>query len=139
MKIGFFSFIIFLILFMNIIQVSFSIVKFEYPTALSLFNGNIFVVEKKGIYIYDEQVKNIIYQLPFSEDEQINDLESFSNVIVKYKSNYIVCLINLKIYLFDYQGNFIIETEKLVTDSNFSYLSLTPISLDIVNFFFLCN
>ena len=62
---------------MNIIQVSFSIVKFEYPTAISLFNGNIFVVEKKGIYIYDEQVKNIKYQLPFSEDEQINDLESF--------------------------------------------------------------
>ena len=134
---SFIRIIIFSILFMNIIQVSFSIVKFEYPTALSLFNGNIFVVEKKGIYVYDEQVKNIIYEYPFSENEQITDLESFSNVIVKYKNSYIICLINLKIYLFDYEGKFVLETnEKVINDKNISYLGLTPVNLNVDNTYF---
>ena len=134
---SFICIIIYIILFINIIKVSLSIVKFEYPTALSLFNGNIFVVEKKGIYVYDEQVKNIIYEYPFSENEQINDLESFSNVIVKYKNSYIICLINLKIYLFDYEGKFVLETnEKVINDKNISYLGLTPVNLNVDNTYF---
>ena len=134
---GFISINIYIILFINIIQVSLAIVKFEYPTALSLFNGNIFVVEKKGIYVYDEQVKNIIYEYPFSENEQITDLESFSNVIVKYKNSYIICLINLKIYLFDYEGKMVFKTdEKVISDINISYLALTPVNLNVDNYYF---
>ena len=42
-----------------------SLLDFNYPSAISFPNKNVFIVEKDGIFVYDEQLKNIIYNHPF--------------------------------------------------------------------------
>ena len=109
-------------------------VDFNFPSAISLPNGNIFIVEKEGIFVYDGKLKNIINQYPFeTEAEKISDVNSLSNIIIKFQDNYIISLINLKIYFFDSEGNKLLETGKIITDENFSYLDLIPINLGVAN------
>ena len=38
---------------------AFNLLDFNYPSVIGLFNNNIFIVEKEGIFVYDEQLKNI--------------------------------------------------------------------------------
>ena len=118
--------------FMNLLILIIFIIEvlsadFTYPSALSLLNGNIFVVEQNGIFVYDEQLKIIIHNYTFEEEDKITNLNSLSNVIVKYKRNYILCLINSKIYFFDNNGENILITNKIITDENVSHLTLTLI------------
>ena len=114
-----------------------SLIELNFPSAISLLNGNIFVVEKKGIFVYDEQLKNIIYNYNFKEEsEQINSLSSLSAINIKLKNNYIICLINLKVYFFDYEGKLIKETEKIITDENIYYPTLIPIPFSNDNFYY---
>ena len=115
---------------------SISTLDFTYPSAISLNNGNIFVIEKEGICIYDEQLVNIVYNYPFEEGEKIEDLNNLSNIIIKYEYNYIICLINLKIYFFKNDGEKLLETGKLIIDEDFSYPTLSPIELNDNDYFY---
>ena len=126
-----------MLLLILFIQKPISTLDFTYPSAITISNGNIFIIEKEGIFIYDEKLENIIYNYPFKEDEKINDLNSLSNIIIKYRYNYIICLINLKIYFFSNEGEKLLETEKLITDENFSYPTLTPINLNDDNYYYI--
>ena len=110
-------------------------VDFTFPSSVSLLNGNIFVIEKNGIFVYNEQLTNIIYNYAFEENEKINNLNSLSNVIIRYKRNYILCLINSKIYFFDDKKENILITDKLIMDENISYITLTLIGT-IGNFYY---
>ena len=101
-----------------------SLIDFTYPSALGLSTGNVFVVEKKGIYVYDGQLNNIIYSYPFEEGEQIDSIDTFSKVVIKSKLSHIICLINKRIYLFDYEGKFLAKTEKLISETNYEYPTL---------------
>ena len=121
-------------LFLSIHQVI--SVDFTYPSAIGLPNGNIFIVEKKGIYVYDERLLNVIHSYPFETNEEINDVNSLSNIIIKFQRNYIICLINLKIYFFDSEGIKLLETDKIITDEDFSYPLLTPIDLNEDNSYY---
>ena len=106
-----------------------SLLNFNYPSAISLINGNVFVVEKKGIFIYDSQLKNIVDSHPFQdEDDEIDSEDSLSKVIIKLKGTYIICLINRKIFFFNQYGNFILETEQLINEENYSYPTLIPMT-----------
>ena len=64
------------------------------------------------------------------------NLNSLSNVDIKFKRNYIICLINSKIYFLDYEGKLLKETEKLITDANIHNPTLTPILLNDENFYY---
>ena len=113
--------------------------SFTYPSAISLMNGNFFIVEQNGIFVYDDQLTNIIRNYSFKEEDKIADLDSLSNVIIQYKrnyQNYIICLINAKIYFFDYEGKLLKETGKIITDENYSHPTLTPIKLDDYYFYY---
>ena len=123
-----------LILYIIILIKEVTSVDFSFPSAISLPNGNIFIVEKEGIFVYDEQLMNIIHNYPFeTEAEKISDVNSLSNIIIKFQDNYIISLINLKIYFFDSEGNKLLITDKIITDENFSYPDLIPINLGIAN------
>ena len=111
-------------------------VDFNYPSAIGLPNGNIFLVEKKGIFVYDEQLINIIYNYNFQINEEINDVNKLSNIVIKYKYDYIICIINLKVYFFNDEGNKLLETDKIITDENISYISLTPVDLNEDNSYY---
>ena len=108
----------------------FILLDFNYPTAISLLNKNVFVVEKEGLFVYDEQLKNIIYSYPFKyENDKINNSDKFSKVIIKLKANYIICLINGKIFFLDQEGKeLLLETEEaIIPDTNYYYPDLIPI------------
>ena len=113
-----------------------SVKDFTYPSALGLSTGNVFVVEKKGIYVYDGQLKNVIYSSPFEEGEQIDSLDAFSKVVIKFKFNHIICLINERIYLFDYEGKFLVKTEKLISDINYEYPTLAVPFIEGNNYYY---
>ena len=118
----FFLYIIFS--FENVI----SLLDFNYPSAISLSNKNVFVVEKNGIFVYDEQLKIIIYNHPFQyENDKINDSDKLAKVVIKFKANYIICLINRKIFFFDQEGkNLLLKTEAIISEESYYYPVLIP-------------
>ena len=96
-----------------------SLLNFNFPSAINLSNGNIFIVEKEGIYVYDPTLKNKIYSYTFrDENDKINDIDDLSKVVIKASGMYILCLINSKIFIFDNEGKYLFETEKLIEDQN---------------------
>ena len=109
-----YNYIIFIIYLIESIK-DVTSVDLSFPSSISLPNGNIFVVEKEGIFVYDEQLLNIIHNYPFeTENEKINDVNSLSNIIIKYQDNYIIGLINLKIYFFDFEGIKLLKTDRII-------------------------
>ena len=136
MKILFISYNLFqfIILFIIISQ-SNSILSFIYPSAIELPNGNIFVIEKLGIYVCDSSLINIIRtEFTFSEEDQIKNEDDLSRVIIKKtRVNsliYILSLVNYKIYIFDFDGKLIYNSEeKIITGQIPKYYTLAPITI----------
>ena len=124
------------ILFLTI-ENTVSILDFTYPSAIGLLNKNIFIVEKEGFYVYDENLQNIIYSYPFQEErEKINNLDILSKVRIVSKGNFIVCLVNRKIYFFDYEGKLFSKTDELITEEIYYYPALTFIPIDEGNCYY---
>lgn len=61
------------------------------------------------------------------ENEKISNLDILSTVRIISKGNFITCLINRKIFFFDYEGKFCSKTEILITEENYFYPTLTYI------------
>ena len=113
-----------------------SSIEFVYPSSVSLNNGNIFIIEKMGIFIYDEQLTNIIHEYPFTEEnEKIDTLDKLSNIIIKKTDNYIICLINLRIYFFNEEGDFLLKGNETITNDECYHLALTPIPINLIYLF----
>ena len=116
-----------------------SILSFYYPTAITLNNGNIFIIHKTGITICDSSFSNIIrYVKNFTtESEQISSEEKLSKVsISKFNDGYIVSIIINKVYIFDKTG--IMKTNKDLSYTNDNlYFSLTAYKYDIDYYYFL--
>ena len=53
----------------------YSLLDFTYPSAIGLMNQNVFIVEQNGVFVYDEELKNIIYSHTFEESEKITSLD----------------------------------------------------------------
>ena len=114
-----------------------SLLNFNYPSAINLSNGNIFIVEKEGIYVYDGRLKNKIHSYTFrDENDKINDSDDLSKVSIKTNDIYVLCLINSKIFIFDNEGNYLFETEKLISDQNFLHPTLTLIPSEETDYCF---
>ena len=114
-----------------------SLLNFNFPSAINLSNGNIFIVEKEGIYVYDAALKNKIYSYTFrDENDKINDVDDLSKVVIKASGMYILCLINSKIFIFDYEGKYLSETGKLIDDQNILHPTFTIIPLADSNYYY---
>ena len=105
----------------------------NYPSAISLDNGNVFIIEKNGIFLYNEELNNVIFNYQFDEEEQIIDS---TNVVLKQKNNYVICLVNSKIYFFDSENNSLNKFLDLKNDENINNPSITLIDSDNTNFFY---
>ena len=107
-KFFFFSFkLLFIISFLlNISQIN-SFISFTYPTAVTLNNGNIFVIHKYGISICDNSYTTIINNITiFSSEDQISNEDYLSKVsISQFKDGYILSVIIDKINIFNSIGN----------------------------------
>ena len=126
-----------------------------YPTSLTLLDGNFFIVEQRGIYIFNSAFQNIERSYNLSRGDQIRNLSDLSNTNIKYnKKNFkpfyliikkiifsgllqyvkpnwkILCLIKSKIYLFSQNGILLNQANKIIDEDNISHITLIPILED---------
>ena len=124
-----FNFLI-IIFILNIYQIG-SILKFKYPSAITLKNGNIFVIEENGIHICDKSFSEIIETIiTFDEEDKISTPDKLSIVSLIREKYIIMSHINYKIYFFDIEGTYLYNTSKLITNCAPQYVSLIPYKND---------
>ena len=113
-------------LFILLINSSFSYLAFKYPYAFKLNNKNIFVIHSLGITICDETFTVSIKRvLTFSDSEKIITDTALSKITSVQEDEYIICLINDIIYIFDVDGNLLKKSDELITNLSVEYYSLT--------------
>ena len=88
-----------LIILLQIFYKISSIASFDYPYSITLANDNIFLIQKTGIDIYNKSLNMLNQIIKFSKEEEITE-ENFSKIVVKNNKEYILSIINDK--LFDY-------------------------------------
>ena len=116
------------IFFLTLIKATLSYLSFKFPFAFKLNNKNIFVINQLGVHICNHDYTKVINQVvTFSDSEKITTDEALSKVSSIYEDNYIICLINDKIYIFDDEGNFLKKSSDIITIYNVEYYSLTYI------------
>ena len=112
----------------NIIKAQ-SQLKFKYPTSITLSNKNIFVIEENGIFICSQDFTSIRRTVEtFYNEDKISSLEKYSTVILIKRNDFIISLINYKIYIFNKDGDSLYNSRKLFSDYYPTSISLIPIS-----------
>ena len=115
-----------IILFILLINSSLSYLAFKFPYAFKLNNKNIFVIHSLGITICDETFTETIKRvLTFSDSEKITTDRALSKIASVQEDEYIICLINDRIYIFDLEGNLLKKNDELITNLFVEYYSLT--------------
>jgi hypothetical protein len=67
----------------NLFEKIYNLLNFNYPSAITLTNKNVFIVEMDGIFVFDKNLKNIIYSYSFEDSEKISNTEILSRVVIK--------------------------------------------------------
>ena len=114
----------------TIIIISNSSIIFNFPYSISLSNGNILIIHKYGITICDGLLSNIIEDIViFNKDEEIKTELSLSKVTTANIDEYIISIINDKIYIFNDNGNLLYEDDKKILEQEeiADYYTLVPI------------
>ena len=132
-----FSLFLFFILF-SVIQNN---TKFTYPKAINLINGNILIIHKTGIAVYDSSLKYLIFSVKNFTNDELIEFQKLSKLSISIfresqtqdDSSIIISIINNKIYIFNYNGELLYEEKSqeiidIIADS--SYLDLTNINID---------
>ena len=128
---------IFFLIIIILISDSYSNLNFHFPSSITLANGNILVIEKEGIYICDSSLKSIINTiLIFDDEDKIKDEKSYSNVILKDKNDYIIGMVNYKVYLLTRTGELLKSTNRLILDDDPTYFTLAPIFVKNNTYYF---
>ena len=113
------------IILITLINSSYSYLAFKYPYAFKLNNKNIFVIHELGITICGQTfTQSIDRVVTFSDSEKINTDSALSKVTSVIADNYIICLINDKIYIFNEEGYFLKKSDFIITNLNVDYYSL---------------
>ena len=108
--------------------------RFTYPKSITLLNGNIFIIHKTGIEIYDSSLNTLLQTIrTFDNDEEISDTTNLGKVsITRFNQNdngLIICMIINKIYIFNYKGEelYVENREEIIELFVGKYYDLTPI------------
>ena len=122
-----------LLLFLFLIKSSIC-VEFVLPKAITLINGNILIIHKEAIEVYDSSLSERINKVKtFSDSEQITEKNLLSKVVIsrfdQSSDHIIVSLILNKIYIFNYKGEKLYEEEdsKIIKMLNGTYFDLIPL------------
>ena len=127
-----------IIILITLLNSSCSYLAFKYPYAIKLNNKNIFVIHELGITICDETfTESIDRVVTFSESEQINSDTALSKVTSVITSDYVLCLINDKIYIFNEEGYFLKKSDFSITSYNIEFYSLAFVGYDSDDIFIL--
>ena len=74
--------------------------SFDYPYSITLANDNIFLIQKTGIDIYDKYLNKLKQIIEFLGEEEITE-QNFSKIAIKYNKEYILSIINDKLFIFN--------------------------------------
>ena len=98
------------LIFFSLIHKNLS-VTFTFPKAITLNNGNIFIIHKLGIDVYSSDLKTLKFNVKeFATNEQISNEQTLAKVVIKSfresedDNNLIFCIIINKIYIFEPDG-----------------------------------
>ena len=117
-----------LIILLQIFYKISSITSSGYPYSITLANDNIFLIQKTGIDIYDQYLNKLNQIVEFSGEEEITE-ENFSKIAIKYNKDYILSVINDKMFIFNNEGNLLYKSEEKLNGNQtiYSYsLTLIP-------------
>ena len=98
--------------------------NFTFPNSITLNNGNIFVIHKYGVSVFNSSCPEIINKTyAFEDSEIISDEQDLSSVSIKqFEDGYVLCTIINKIYIFDSDGKFEFRGENIIQTN--SYITL---------------
>ena len=106
-----------------------STTSYDYPYSITLPNDNIFLIQKTGIDIYDIFLNKINQIFEFSGEEEISE-EKFGKIAIKYNNEYILSIINDKMFIFNNEGKLLYNSEEKINDNQTIYsYSLTFINV----------
>jgi len=94
--------------------------SFYYPYSITLVNDNIFLIQKTGIDIYDKSLNKLKKIVEFSGEEKISE-ENFSKVAIKHNNEYILSVINDKMFIFNNEGNLLYKSEEKINGNQTIY------------------
>ena len=102
----------------------------KYTQSINLLNGNILIIHGTGIVIYDSSGQNLLkyvdnFTNPFTDDSYVSKI-SISRFSEK-NNGYIISTINNYIYIFNWEGDILYHSEKIIQLSG-DYYSLIPIT-----------
>lgn len=119
--------IIFLSIFLSMINSAFGALAFEFPYAFKLSNHKIFVIHKKGISITNAAFTSIERrELTFVGSERVTTDEDYTKIThAMEQGEHIVCIVKDIIYVFDNEGNFLQKSTTTITDDPVKYYDLT--------------
>jgi len=101
--------------------------SFFYPYSITLANDNIFLIQKTGIDIYNKSLNMLNPIIKFSKEEEITE-ENFSKFVVKNNKDYILSIINDKLFIFNNEGKLLYNSEEKINGNQIIYsYSLTLI------------
>ena len=100
---------------------------FIYPNAITLNNGNIFVIHKYGVTVCDSSFSNILKNIyNFTDNEILKDENDLSKITIsKFDDGFIVSMIINKIYIFNISGELEFKGNEIINEEDI-YFSLVP-------------
>ena len=140
----FFKFIFHTIIFLSLFKQYYFTLSFIYPNAFTLQNGNIFIIHKKAVDIYDSLLttKNKTI-MEFKNDNNIQakyyDIYK-RTIIAKYNDcnfEYLTSIINGKIYIFNANGEILYNSDDKLSFHDEEYYALVPIKILNRNYYYM--
>ena len=112
-----------------------NVLYFNYPTAVTLKNGNIFIIHQSGITIVDANFTKVIKNV--TEDELVPNTHILSKVnIRKFDNGYLLCSINNQLYIFNSEGERNFNMNLLIDNNQDIYYTLTPHKIENGDLFY---
>ena len=97
----------------------------SFPKTLLLQNGNIFLANSKGMYIYDKKLETQIKSHSYSNDISSNIYAIISKILIAQfpeTDGMIICLVNNTIYFFNSSGDYLFRDS--LPEHEYSYFNL---------------
>ena len=139
-----FKFIFQVIIFLSLSKQYYFTLSFIYPNAFTLQNGNIFIIHKKAVDIYDSLLttKNKTI-MEFKNDNNIQtkyyDIYK-RTIIAKYNDGnceYLTSIINGKIYIFNTNGEILYNSDEKLSFHDEEYYALVPMKILNKNYYYM--
>ena len=108
--------------------------SFDYPYSITLANDNIFLIQKTGINIYDKSLNFLSHIIKFSKEEEITE-ENFAKIAIKNNKDYILSIINDKLFIFNNEGKLLYKSEEKINNNQIIY-SYSLTFMNITNNYF---